>query len=103
VEDFGHELRPVIKFPKSKGGRSMEDQEQTRPEEQDVEAHGNLNSPTKGAPTKGREDDGDDVEAHGNMASPTKGAPTKGREDDGDDVEAHMNLNAPTKGGPTKG
>ena len=55
----------------------MEDQEQTRPEE--------------------------DVEAHGNMAAPTKGAPTKGREDDGDDVEAHINLNAPTKGAPTKG
>lgn len=56
----------------------MEDQEQTRPDEQDVEAHGNMASPTKGAPTKGREDEGDDVEAHVNLNAPTKGAPTKG-------------------------
>jgi hypothetical protein len=58
----------------------MADQEQKpRPEEEDVEAHGNLNAPTKGAPTKGREDDdSDDVEAHVNLNAPTKGAPTKG-------------------------
>jgi hypothetical protein len=59
----------------------MEDQERdTRPEEEeDVEGHSNFGSPTKGVPTKGREDDdGDDVEAHVNIGVPTKGAPTKG-------------------------
>jgi hypothetical protein len=56
----------------------MEDQEREPRTEEDVEAHSNYGAPTKGAPTKGREDEGDDVEAHANIAAPTKGAPTKG-------------------------
>jgi hypothetical protein len=44
-------------------------------EEKDVEAHGNVNAPTKGAPSL-NEDDGDDVEAHVNLASPTKDSPS---------------------------
>jgi hypothetical protein len=58
----------------------MEDQDrETRPEDEDVEAHGNIGAPTKGAPTKGREDESDDdFEAHVNLGAPTKGAPTKG-------------------------
>lgn len=60
----------------------MEDQDrETRPDEdvEDVEGHGNLNAPAKGAPAKGREEESDDdVEAHVNLAAPTKGAPNQG-------------------------
>jgi hypothetical protein len=56
----------------------MEDQEREPLTDEDVEAHSNYGAPTKGAPTKGREDNDDDVEAHSNYGAPTKGAPYKG-------------------------
>jgi hypothetical protein len=56
----------------------MEDQEREPRTEEDVEAHSNYGAPAKGAPAKGREDEGDDVEAHVNIAAPAKGAPAKG-------------------------
>jgi hypothetical protein len=64
----------VVRFRKFERRKFMEDDRETRTDE-DVEAHMTKNSVTKGAVTKGRNDEGDD-----------------------DDVEAHMTKNAVTKG-----
>src|SRR5436190_1653577 len=106
MEDFGHELRHVIKFCSSKGGSSMEDQERETRTDEDVEGHGPAKgAPGHGAPAKGRQDEpGDDVEAHGPAkGAPAHGAPAHGRQDEGDDVEAHKMFGAPAKGQPAKG
>jgi hypothetical protein len=84
----------LLRFRKFERRKFMEEDRETRTDE-DVEAH-----MTKGAVTKGRNDEGDDVEAHMTKGAVTKGAVTKGRNDEGDDddVEAHMLKNAVTKG-----
>jgi hypothetical protein len=74
VEDFGNELRLVLRFRKFERRKFMAEDREPRTDE-DVEAHMTKGAVTKGAVTKGRNDEGDDDDVEAHM---TKGAVTKG-------------------------
>jgi len=92
VEDFGGELRQVIRFRKfEEGGSSMEDQDRETRIDEDVEGHSHKGS-HKGS-HKLANDEGNDVEGH--MHKNAANADShKLANDEGDDVEGHMHLNA---------
>jgi hypothetical protein len=74
MEDFGNELRLVLRFRRFERRKLMSEEERETRTDEDVEGHVAKNAVGKGA-TKARND-----------------------EDDGDDVEAHVAKNAATKG-----
>jgi hypothetical protein len=88
MEDFGHELRQVVRFRKfEEGGSSMEDQDRETRIDEDVEGHSHK------ARNLGKDEvEGEDVEGHSHKAR------NLGKDEEGDDVEGHMHKAAVNKG-----
>jgi hypothetical protein len=92
MEDFGHELRQVVRFRKfEEGGSSMEDQDRETRIDEDVEGHSHKGS------HKLANDEGSDVEGHMHKNAANLDS-HKLANDEGDDVEGHMHKAAPHKG-----